>query len=186
MSVPWYPRSRRALQIALACLALGALTALASADLTGTQVATKPAPARLQQPPAPAASTALEQMVFDKINTIRSEHGLAPVRFAADLLPVARTHSDDQARRNVLTHRSADGKSAGERLDAARIPWVRYGENVAVVKGYSDPASTVVDAWMHSPGHAANVLDPQLAESAVGIARCADGAYFLTQVFVTR
>jgi uncharacterized protein YkwD len=186
MSVSCAPRSRRALQIALACLALATLATLAPADLNGTQVATKPAPVRLQQSPAQAASTALEQTVFDKINAIRNERGLTPVRFAADLLPVARTHSDDQARRNTLTHRSADGKNAGERLDAARVPWLRYGENVAVIKGYSDPASTVVDAWMHSPGHAANVLDPQLVESAVGVAQCADGTYFLTQVFVTR
>ena len=178
--------SRTAAWIILSCVAFVALAALGSADLTGTQVATKPMPVRLPQPTPQAGVTALEQTVFDKINAVRKEHGLTSVRFASDLLTVAREHSTDQARRNILTHRSADGRNAGARLDAAQIGWVRYGENVALVKGYSDPAATVVDAWMRSPGHAANVLDGRLAESAIGVAQSADGTYFLTQVFVTR
>jgi len=113
-------------------------------------------------------------------------HGLTPVRFAADLQAIARRHSEDQARRNTLTHCGADGKNAGARLDAASIAWVRYGENVGLVKGYTDPAGTIVDAWLRSPGHAANVLDGRMAESAIGVAQAADGTFFLTQEFVTR
>jgi len=174
------------LRILAVCLTFGVLATWAAADLTGTQVATKPGQARGAKPPVQAGTTALEQAVFDRINTVRKEHGLEAVRFADDLLKLARHHSHDQAERNTLTHRSADGKNAGARLDAAKVAWVRYGENVALVKGYSDPAGTVVDAWMRSPGHAANVLDERLAESALGVAQAADGTYFLTQIFVTR
>jgi uncharacterized protein YkwD len=172
--------------MALACLVVGVLATLAAADLTGTQVATKPAVVRLPSPTPQAGATAFEQSIFDRINAIRKEHSLAPVRFAGDLLPVARRHSEDQARRNTLTHVGADGRNAGARLDASQIAWVRYGENVALVKGYTDPVTTVVDAWMRSPGHAANVLDAQLVESAIGVAQSADGTYFITQDFVTR
>jgi len=182
MSVSRPAPRRTAVSAMLFCLALAALVGLASADLTGTQVAAKPAVARQPQ----AGGAAFEQTVFDRINAVRKEHSLAPVRFASDLLDVAREHSEDQARRNTLTHRSADGKNAGARLDAAQIAWVRYGENVALVKGYSDPVTTVVDAWMRSPGHAANILDGKLMESAIGVAQSADGTYFLTQVFVAR
>ncbi|MBM3474957.1 MAG: CAP domain-containing protein [Armatimonadetes bacterium] len=186
MSCPRSLLTRTAARIILCCLALGVLAALGSADLTGTQVATKPTPTRLPQPAPQASATAFEQTVFDKINAVRKEHALPPVRFASDLLAVARRHSEDQARRNILTHVSADGRNAGARLDAAQVGWVRYGENVALVKGYSDPAATVVDAWMRSPGHAANVLDGKLVESAIGVAQSADGTYFITQDFVTR
>ncbi|MBM3499671.1 MAG: CAP domain-containing protein [Armatimonadetes bacterium] len=183
------PRSRRALRmvsITVACVVLAGLATLAAADLTGTQVAAKPAPVRLVKPPTLTSAAALEQAAFDKINEVRVQHGLAPVRFAADLQAVARSHSEDQARRNTLTHSGSDGKNAGARLDAASIAWVRYGENVGLVKGYSDPVGAVVGAWMRSPGHAANVLDARLLESAIGVAQAADGTYFLTQEFVTR
>ncbi len=181
------PRSlRRAI---LTCLAAGvafaALSAAALADLTGTQVATTIAP-HPSRTPALTGTGALEQLVFEKINAVRVQHGLSPVRFASDLQAIARLHSEDQARRNTLTHCSADGKNAGARLDAANIGWLRYGENVGLVKGYTDPATVVVDAWLRSPGHAANVLDAQLVESAIGVAQATDGTYFLTQEFVTR
>lgn len=165
-------------------LGLVAFGPAARADAVGAHVAT--AAASAQKKTTGGSLTALEQSVFERINAIRTERGLPQVSLAEDLLLVARQHSLDQARRNVLTHSSADGKSAGARLDAAGILWLRYGENVALVKGYTDPANTVVEAWMRSPGHAANILDAKLVESAVGVAQAADGTYFLTQIFVTR
>jgi len=186
MTVSLSPARRSACRTVVACIAILVLAALAQADATGTKVATKPTAIRVPQSPPQGGAASVEQAVFEKVNAIRRERGLAPVRLASDLLTVARNHSEEQARRNWMTHRSADGKSAGERLDAAQVAWLRYGENVGLVKGYSDPAATVVEAWLHSPGHAANILDSQLAESAVGVAQAADGTYFLTQVFVTR
>ena len=128
----------------------------------------------------------LEQKVFDQINSHRAARGLQPLALVQELLPVARTHSKDQAGRMVLSHRDSRGGSAGDRLDAARVPWMRYGENVALVKGHADPGATVVDAWLKSPGHAANIFDANLVEAAVGIAQAADGTLFMTQVFCTR
>jgi len=128
----------------------------------------------------------LEQKVFDQINSHRAARGLQPLVLVQELLPVARSHSKDQAGRMVLSHRDARGGSAGDRLDAARVPWMRYGENVALVKGHADPGATVVDAWLKSPGHAANIFDANLVEAAVGIAQAADGTLFMTQVFCAR
>jgi uncharacterized protein YkwD len=179
------PRTQLIQAAALIAISILALHAAALADLTGTLVAAKPATYEPALTIAPAA-TSLEQSVFDKINSLRRQHSLDPVSFAGDLLSVARSHSQDQARRNQLSHQSSDGRHAGERLDDARIAWLRYGENVGLIKGYEDPAGTVVDAWLRSPGHAQNLLDPQLSESAVGVAQGADGTYFMTQVFVTR
>jgi len=138
--------------------------------------------------PAAQADTAqdLEAKVFGQINTVRAARGLAPLALSQDLLPVARWHSQDQAGRMTLSHTDSQGRNAGQRLDASRVAWLRYGENVGFVKGFSDVTKTVVDAWIASPGHAANLLDPSLKETAVGVAQSPDGTYFLTQVFVTR
>ena len=186
MTAPRSRRSRRAAGVLIVCLGAMALSALVAADLTGTQIAAKPPSTPLVPTLTASGTAALEQAVFERINQVRVQHGLAPVRFASDLQTIARKHSEDQARRNTLSHCGSDGRNAGARLDAANIAWVRYGENVGLVKGYSDPAATVVDAWLRSPGHAANVLDARLAESAIGVAKAPDGTYFLTQEFVTR
>ncbi|MGQ9730624.1 MAG: CAP domain-containing protein [Candidatus Zipacnadales bacterium] len=177
-------RRTNALIITLTAILL--LASATGADLTGAKVAAKPASLPPQSADRQSSTARLEQAVFELINQIRLKAGLAPVKFAADLQTIARAHSEDQARRNVLTHRSADGRGPGERLDAARIAWLRYGENVALVKGYSEPARAVVEAWLASPAHAANLLNPDVVESAVGVAQAADGTYFLTQEFVSR
>jgi uncharacterized protein YkwD len=165
---------------------LGLSVAAVYADVNGTVVAAKPATLRLTSTGKAAPFTALEQRVFEQINKVRAERGLDAVDPAQDLRAAARDHSNYMASANRLTHRGAGGRGAGERLDAAGIAWRRYGENVGLVKGYADPCRTVVDAWLRSPGHAANILNPSLTESAVGVAVAADGTYYLTQVFVTR
>jgi len=135
---------------------------------------------------ARAGTIEIEREVYHQINDIRVANGLNPVIYSEDLAPAARWHSQDQARRRCIAHIDSLGRNAGDRLDDIRVPWLRYGENVGYVWGYDDPCTTVVRAWLASPGHAANLLDPRLVESAVGVAQSADGTYYLTQVFVTR
>ena len=162
------------------------ITPLVSAQGAGATVAAGLAKIGSGASTKAAALARLEEAVFQRINGLRQARGLRPVALTEDLLRPARQHSLDMAQRNVLTHADANGRGPGERLDAAGIAWLRYGENVALCKGYSSPCDAVVDAWLKSPGHAANLLDPQLAESAVGVALATDGTYYLTQVFVTR
>ena len=138
---------------------------------------------------APAQASNLEDLersVFAQINAERASRSLQPLTLKEDILPVARWHSKDQAGRMTLSHRDSKGRNAGQRLDASSIAWLRYGENVGYVKGFDNVTKTVVDAWLGSPGHASNLLDPSLKETAVGVAQSPDGTYFLTQVFVTR
>ncbi len=178
--------AQRGLWLVTALLALACVGTTGFADISGTVVAAKPASLK-----APSASTglsvaAVEQKVFEGINQVRKQRGLQPVREAPDLKSPAREQSKYMAVANRITHRDGRGRGPGERLDACGIDWVRYGENVGLIKGYADPADRAVQAWLRSPGHAANILNPSLTESAVGVAVAADGTYFLTQVFVTR
>jgi len=165
---------------------VGVLTASVYAQANGTVVAAKPAALKASAPSGRLSAAAVEQQVLDQINTVRKKSGLQPVRLASDLVSPARDHSKYMAAANKITHLDGAGRSPGERLDACGINWVRYGENVGLVKGYADPTRTVVQAWLRSASHSANILNPSLTESAVGVAVAADGTYFLTQVFVTR
>jgi len=60
------------------------------------------------------------------------------------------------------------------------------GENIAYNRGYDDAGAVVVERWMISPEHRANILYSDFQASAVGSFVSADGAVYLTQVFITR
>jgi uncharacterized protein YkwD len=58
------------------------------------------------------------------------------------------------------------GAAFMDRISAVHFDWIDAGENIAT--GYTTPES-VVDAWMASPGHCANILDPQYREVGTGV-----------------
>jgi len=70
------------------------------------------------------------------------------------------------------------------RLDYAGYDnWMTYGENIAF--GYST-AAAVMQAWMNSPGHRANILNPNFKEIGVGVVANAQGYLYWTQEFAAR
>lgn len=80
-------------------------------------------------------------------------------------------HSDDLQSHNLFSHTGSDGSSAGDRLTAAGYPWRTWGENIAA--GQADVAS-VMAGWMASPGHCANLMNPQFRD--IGVACVKGGA----------
>jgi uncharacterized protein YkwD len=67
--------------------------------------------------------------------------------------------------------------------DRAKYVGYMYGkleENVAL--GYPN-AETVVDGWMNSSGHRRNILDREVIETGIGIARSSTGGVYYCQVF---
>ncbi len=183
---PLFVAGRRWLPAAGTLVTLSLLSAGGYGEVSGVVVAAKPAALKAPAVSGGLSIAAVEQQVFQEINSVRKKRGLQPVQPAPDLTSPTREHSKYMAAANKITHRDGSGRGPGERLDARGINWIRYGENVGLVKGYADPARTAVQAWLRSPSHAANILNPSLTESAVGVAVAADGTYFLTQVFVTR
>lgn len=79
-------------------------------------------------------------------------------------------HSEDMATHDYFAHESQDGRTPAERVSAAGYAWSAIGENIAA--GYPDVAA-VVDGWMKSPGHCANIMTAAFRE--IGMA-CADNA----------
>ena len=85
------------------------------------------------------------------------------------LTPAADGHSQDMAVQNYFSHTSADGRTFGARITAAGYAWSLAGENIAA--GYPT-VNAVVDGWMASDGHCANIMAPNFTE--VGLA-CVPG-----------
>ncbi|WP_432496849.1 CAP domain-containing protein [Kineococcus gypseus] len=135
-----------------------------------------PAVELLRSPDAPPATGA--QLVLERTNAARADAGCAPLTESAAVTATAAAHSAEMAATGVLTHVGLDGSSHRVRLAAGGVQAPRTAENVA--QGYD--AASVVDAWLASPGHRANILDCTL--TLVGIAEAAgtDGPYW-TQVF---
>ena len=134
-----------------------------------------PAPA-----PAPAAAVkvlAVGQDVVNQTNQNRANVGLPPLVINAQLTAAAEAHSAEQATRNTMTHTGANGSNPGQRMKNAGYRPSTWGENVAA--GYPDPAS-VVNGWINSPGHRANILNPAFTEIGVGAVTSSSGAIYWT------
>ena len=121
----------------------------------------------------------LERQAFDSLALARAREGLPPVQYRADVLRVARSHSRDMVQRGYFSHYAPADRGPGARLEAAGIPWTRYGEDIARTRG-ARPAPAVIASWLAGPENQANLLDPDLAAGAVGVARAEDGLFYVT------
>lgn len=120
-------------------------------------------------PPAGLPGTAdagLEATVMDLTNAERTKAGCKPLHPDARLATAAREHSADMAANGYFDHTSRDGHSPWKRMEDAGYP-NPGAENIA--KGYAT-AAAVVDGWMKSPGHRANILNCDLRAIGVGMA----------------
>ncbi|MFJ6852846.1 sigma-70 family RNA polymerase sigma factor [Streptomyces sp. NPDC091271] len=122
----------------------------------------EPAPA-----PAPKASSApsVADEVIALVNNERAKEGCAPVSGNSLLAKAASRHSADMVARDYFSHTSPDGTDPGARITAAGYRWSTYGENIA--KG-QPTAAAVMDSWMNSSGHRANILNCAFKEIGIG------------------
>lgn len=137
----------------------------------------------LEQTPARDLES-MEGEVERAINRLRVQHGRAPLVPSETLIEVARAHSGDMVRRDYFDHADPDGGRPADRVGKAGIAWTRVTENIAMNTGAADPVEKAVQGWMDSPGHRANILDPEATHTGVGLAEREDGGVVFTQVFV--
>lgn len=119
--------------------------------------------------------------VLSLVNAERAKAGCGPLTANATLARAAQAHSDDMAARDFFDHTNPDGADPGDRVTASGYPWSTYGENIAM--GQRTPEQ-VMEAWMNSPGHRANILNCDFKELGVGIHD--GGGPYWTQVFGAR
>jgi uncharacterized protein YkwD len=111
----------------------------------------------------PAANA--EDAVIELTNKARATAGCGPLRFDARLRTAARDHSTDMGVHDYFSHTSRDGDTFADRIEAAGYPHPG-AENIA--RGYQT-AAEVMDGWMNSAGHRANILNCGLRTIGVGV-----------------
>ena len=123
-----------------------------------------------------------ESEVLDLANVERAAQGLHPLSVNHNLATAARDHSEDMGLQGYFSHTSLDGRTVPDRITATGYFYNTYGENIA--GGQSTPQD-VIDAWMSSSGHRANILNPNFCDIGVGYAYLANSPYrhYWTQDF---
>lgn len=116
-------------------------------------------------PPGDGSDRDLERRVIDLTNQRRAENGCPPLAANDRLHAAALGHSVDMATQDYFSHTSRDGSSMSDRIDRQGYAWRRLAENIAA--GYPSPEA-VVEGWMNSSGHRANILNCDLTEIGVG------------------
>jgi uncharacterized protein YkwD len=114
----------------------------------------------------------VSDVIFCLMNAMRENEGLPDLQQHADLAEASVAHSQDMVANKYFAHDSLDGRDLVARLrQAAYIPksgdWV-VGENLAWGAGALATPKALVNAWMNSPGHRANLLSGDFAEVGMG------------------
>jgi uncharacterized protein YkwD len=159
-----------------AFVAVLGLLVLASACVTPAS------PTEVPDPPAAGGTSEVATAIVQQTNAERANAGAPALRASARLNQAAQLHADQMARMGRLEHvlSGAQYPRPEDRLAAAGYQWSSYAENVAM--GQTSVAA-VMDAWMHSSGHRANILSTSNTEIGVGFARDAAGRPYYVQVF---
>ena len=114
------------------------------------------------------------------VNAHRANAGLPALVVDSRLTSAAQSHANDMASRRVMTHVGANGNNAGQRIAIYGYGASTWGENVAAGQ---TTAAEVVDAWMRSSGHRANILGSRWTNIGVAAAKGSNGVTYWTMVF---
>lgn len=147
----------------------------AAAPAGGTGISATPA---ASSPAATLGSTCnlpdFRASVLARINQVRSSGAdcgadgvfgaAAPLAWNDKLTLAAEGHSEEMAAKNYFSHTSADGRTLADRVIATGYAWSSLGENIAA--GYPG-VNAVMDGWIASPGHCANLMNAGFAEVGV-------------------
>jgi uncharacterized protein YkwD len=138
--------------------------------------------------------TAEERSMLDTVNAVRaqarvcgsygSQPAVAPLAWSCKLESAAFGHSRDMADNNFFSHTGTGGTSVGTRATNVGYTWSTVGENIAAGISYSS-VGAVVQAWVNSPGHCANLMRSSFTELGAAKFSNSSSTYnvYWTQVF---
>ncbi|WP_435971643.1 CAP domain-containing protein [Streptomyces sp. Qhu_M48] len=133
-------------------------------------------------PPAEKAARFVRDVVA-LANAEREKSGCGPLRAEGRLRAAAQGHADDMAARDYYEHADPEGRDAGDRMSGAGYDWSSWAENIH--RGPKTPARVMED-WMGSPGHRANILNCSFEDVGVGVALTSDGPWWVQNFGVRR
>ena len=129
-------------------------------------------------PQVPDAVRSYETEVIRLVNVQRAQNGLAPLAENWELSRVARWKSQDMSSNGYFSHNSPTYGTPFQMMRSFGLTYRSAGENIAY--GQRTPAA-VMEAWMNSSGHRANILSASYTQ--IGVGYCASGHYW-TQMFI--
>lgn len=134
----------------------------------------------LNIPTKDASVLNLEKEVIRLVNEIRKQNGLSELTYDWQLSRVARIKSEDMRDNKYFSHTSPTYGSPFQMIKNFGITYRSAGENIA--RGQTT-AQKVVDAWMNSSGHRANILNSSYTHIGVGYA---SNGHYWTQMFIQK
>lgn len=129
-------------------------------------------------PQVDSSVTAFENEVIRLVNEIRVKNGLSALNTNWELSRIARYKSQDMVSNRYFSHTSPTYGSPFQMIKSFGLTYQSAGENIAY--GQTTPQA-VVNAWMNSSGHRANILNSSYKQ--IGVGYVADGHYW-TQLFI--
>ncbi|MDQ3877076.1 MAG: CAP domain-containing protein [Actinomycetota bacterium] len=128
-----------------------------------------------ERAPGTCYSYLADELAFGKkTNHARAAHDVPKLRLDPQLSYVARTHTSDMVRKAELYH------SPGTEITHRVTRWITLGENIGV--GPADDVAGLQKAFMHSPDHKANLLNPDYRYVGIGVV-VADDTLWVTLDF---
>jgi len=124
-------------------------------------------------------NTAYARKVLDLVNVERAKYNLAPLSWDVTLAAAAQARAVETT--TYFSHTRPNGSNCFTILDEMGISYWGCGENIAM--GQTSPEQ-VMNSWMNSEGHRANILKAEFTKLGVGCVKGANGAYYWTQLFV--
>ena len=127
-----------------------------------------------------AGQSSMTSQVVNLVNSERAAQGLMALQKDSRLAALAQQKAEDMAKNQYFSHTSPTYGSAFDMLKAAGYSSKTAGENIAMGQ---KSAASVMDGWMHSSGHRANILHTSYEKIGVGYAVSADGMPYWVQIF---
>jgi len=124
--------------------------------------------------PSGANVAAIRHTTLCLLNRIRRAHHRHPLRSNKALQAAAQHYSELMVADRFFDHVSPTGSTFIQRIRqthylASAASWA-LGENLAWGSGFYATPKETVSAWMHSPGHRHNILEPRYREIGIGVA----------------
>lgn len=124
--------------------------------------------------------TSDEETIFNLVNEVRRNAGLAELKVDKELLRVARIKSQDMVDNNYFSHNSPTYGTPFQMIKNFGITYKSAGENIA---GHST-SKAAFEAWMNSSGHKANILGNSFNYTGIGVVKSPKYGLILTQMFI--
>lgn len=130
----------------------------------------------------PMAVNTQAQQLFDDVNATRARLGLSRLTPDPELNALAMQVAEQMATRHYFGHTDPNGVTFEQRLRASGYRYTFAAENMA----FDQDESHANQAFLHSPGHYANIVDPTPHKLGVAVVAAGDGEIFYVEEFAAQ